>query len=82
LDLVASFSNHHLEPVFPEYMLPADMSHENSTWETVELSPVPLMFDHLSGAEWEKGPGQRKRPYTASTQPLSLRDGYLVPHRW
>ncbi len=27
-------------------------------------------------------PGQRKRPHTASQQPLSLRDGNLAPEIW
>jgi hypothetical protein len=39
-------------------------------------------FYHRSGAEWEKRPGQRKRPHPASTQPLSVREGYLAPESW
>jgi hypothetical protein len=32
----------------------------------------------LLGADWKTGLGQRKRPHTSSTQPLSLHQGYLA----
>ena len=45
-----------------------------------DSASAPTSTQTLS--QWQKGPGQRKRPHPASTQPLSLREGYLAPERW